>query len=306
LEKVPERRYASARALAEDLERFQNHEPIEARRPSAARRAWSWTLRHPWPLTGAASVVLLVFVGLLFGMWEQLKYMRWQMTHAGRLPNFQFEDFFSKTFQAFLSLEFFVLQILPLIFLIRDRVRERLTRSKLVKYAAVGIGQVGFGLFLIFKLNAAAVWTTPAFWFSAAIALVALTNIWFGFRLLWHTGHEFKTLQSGGASEQPVMLIRLVKYYPLILIFIAEAVACGFYAPEWNRFLLCFGIVFGLTLLTLLASMMCLARGEERIIYLPPLLLSGVMVILGLEALEFNPRQILEVIIMAAAGGLLV
>jgi len=73
-------------------------------------------MRHPWPLTGAAAITLLLFVGLLFGVWEENKHLRWQITHAGRQPNLQLEDFFSKAFQAFLSLEFFVLQIMPMVF----------------------------------------------------------------------------------------------------------------------------------------------------------------------------------------------
>ncbi len=303
LEKAPERRYATARALAEDLERFQNHEPIEARRPSATRRAWSWTVRHPWPLTGAASIILLVIVGLLFGVWEQNKLLRWQVENPGRQPSFQPGYFFPMLLQAFLMTEFFLLQILPLLFFIRDRVRERLTRRKLAEYVTFGLAQVGFGLFLIFRLNAALVWTTPSTWFTAGVALAALTNIWFGFRLLWHAGHEFRTLQSGVVTaSQPLALIRLTKYYPLILFLIIEAIFCGLFAQEWGRFFFCLGVVFGINFVILMGRMLWMARGEERLLYLPPLLLSGVMVLLGGKSGEFAARQVAQLLAMGAIG----
>jgi serine/threonine protein kinase len=308
LEKKPELRYASARALAEDLERFLNHEPILAQRASLWRRTCSYTVRHPWALTGAASIVLVMVVGLLFGMWEQIKHQRWQLENLGRQANSQVEDFFSNNFQAFLSVEFFVLQILPLIFFIRDRVGERLTGRNLSKYALLGLVQIGFGLFLILRLNAALVWTNPLpwKWLAAGLVLAALTNIWFGFRLLWHTGQEYRTMQAGPATaDQQMVLIRLVKRYPLFLILAAEAVFCGFYAHDWSRFLLCLGVVFGLNLLLLVARMLWLARGEERIIYLPPLMLSGVMLILGLGGKALRSQQILLMLIVGAAGSVL-
>src|SRR6266446_2339012 len=60
LEKDPQRRYSSALALAEDLERWQKHEPIRARRTGLFRRAGKWIRRNP---TTAALVPALV--GLL-------------------------------------------------------------------------------------------------------------------------------------------------------------------------------------------------------------------------------------------------
>jgi tetratricopeptide (TPR) repeat protein len=67
LEKAPERRYASALALADDLERFRKGEPVRARPTSAARRAVKWVRRRPAVATllagGLAGV--LVVGGLL-------------------------------------------------------------------------------------------------------------------------------------------------------------------------------------------------------------------------------------------------
>ena len=58
LHKEPDRRYASAQALAEDLHRFLGGEPVHARPTPGWERVWKWCRRHP---THAA----LVAVGLL-------------------------------------------------------------------------------------------------------------------------------------------------------------------------------------------------------------------------------------------------
>jgi serine/threonine protein kinase/tetratricopeptide (TPR) repeat protein len=47
LEKNPQRRYASALALAEDLERWLRHEPIRARRTGVLSRGKKWLHRNP-------------------------------------------------------------------------------------------------------------------------------------------------------------------------------------------------------------------------------------------------------------------
>src|SRR5438477_5184853 len=47
LAKAPAQRYATARALAEDLRRWLAGEPIQARPISAWERAWRWARQRP-------------------------------------------------------------------------------------------------------------------------------------------------------------------------------------------------------------------------------------------------------------------
>src|SRR5213595_1161790 len=59
LEKDPKRRYPSALALAEDLERWAKHEPIQARRAGVFTRGKKWVQRNPAIAALVASLVAL-------------------------------------------------------------------------------------------------------------------------------------------------------------------------------------------------------------------------------------------------------
>ena len=62
MDKDPERRYATAEAMAEDLRRFLADEPIRARQATAAERYWRWARRNPTiaVLGGVLTAVLVV------------------------------------------------------------------------------------------------------------------------------------------------------------------------------------------------------------------------------------------------------
>ncbi len=73
LNKEPKRRYASAEALAEDLERWLASEPIRARRVGLLEQGWLWCRRNP-ALAGVMAVgvvVLLLISGL--AVWRVAK-----------------------------------------------------------------------------------------------------------------------------------------------------------------------------------------------------------------------------------------
>jgi WD40 repeat protein/serine/threonine protein kinase len=62
LEKEPNRRYVTAQDLADDLRRFQNDQPILARRVSSLERLWRWRRRNPLIaglLGGVAALLVL-------------------------------------------------------------------------------------------------------------------------------------------------------------------------------------------------------------------------------------------------------
>ncbi len=59
LEKDPKRRYASALALAEDLEHWLKHEPIQARHTGVFTRGKKWVRRNPTSALLAASLMAL-------------------------------------------------------------------------------------------------------------------------------------------------------------------------------------------------------------------------------------------------------
>jgi TolB-like protein/tRNA A-37 threonylcarbamoyl transferase component Bud32/Tfp pilus assembly protein PilF len=59
LEKDPKRRYSSALALAEDLDRWLKHEPIRARRTGVVSRGRKWARRNPSSAILAASLAAL-------------------------------------------------------------------------------------------------------------------------------------------------------------------------------------------------------------------------------------------------------
>src|SRR5947207_11418378 len=66
LEKDPAKRYATAKALADDLERWLHHEPIAARRIGVVTRARKWVRRNPTVTTLAAVItVLAVAAGIM-------------------------------------------------------------------------------------------------------------------------------------------------------------------------------------------------------------------------------------------------
>jgi tetratricopeptide (TPR) repeat protein/predicted Ser/Thr protein kinase len=73
LQKEPQRRYGSAEAVADDLERWLRGEPIAARRTGAFRRAVKWVRRRP-ALAALLGVSVLAVLSLLAGgLWYNAK-----------------------------------------------------------------------------------------------------------------------------------------------------------------------------------------------------------------------------------------
>jgi TolB-like protein/predicted Ser/Thr protein kinase/thioredoxin-like negative regulator of GroEL len=69
IEKDPKRRYSSALALAEDLERWLKHEPIKARRTGLITRGGKWVRRNPG-FAAMAAMLLVLAVPLGVMVWK--------------------------------------------------------------------------------------------------------------------------------------------------------------------------------------------------------------------------------------------
>jgi tetratricopeptide (TPR) repeat protein len=73
LEKDPARRYASAEMLADDLERWQHGEPIEAIPPSAWYRARKFARRNRAALATMALISLVLIAGTAVSAWQAVR-----------------------------------------------------------------------------------------------------------------------------------------------------------------------------------------------------------------------------------------
>lgn len=70
IEKNPERRYASASALAEDITRYMNDEPVLARPQSYAYQLRKVVRRHRMAVAGIAGVLLTLVIGIMTTTWQ--------------------------------------------------------------------------------------------------------------------------------------------------------------------------------------------------------------------------------------------
>jgi WD40 repeat protein len=82
LEKEPERRYATAQALGDDLGRFLRHEPVVARPIGLAGQTWRWCERQPVRPGLIAALVLVFSVGLAGVLWQWQRAERLAATEA--------------------------------------------------------------------------------------------------------------------------------------------------------------------------------------------------------------------------------
>jgi serine/threonine-protein kinase len=78
LQKSPKRRYESAEALADDLRRYLDGQPIQARPVSRVEKAWKWLRRHPaWAAAlGLGGILLLSVVVSYFQIQSALHQTR--------------------------------------------------------------------------------------------------------------------------------------------------------------------------------------------------------------------------------------
>jgi serine/threonine protein kinase len=98
LEKTPARRYSSAAALANDLDRFLRDEPIEARPASRYVRTVKWMRRNPTTaaLIIASGLFLIVLAGLAAWSYREVSGSRQQAEGHLRLARNMLDDMYAK------------------------------------------------------------------------------------------------------------------------------------------------------------------------------------------------------------------
>ncbi len=181
LEKNPGRRYHSARELAEELGRFLDHEPIQARPVGFTRQIWNWARHNPKSLAalGAAAAVLLFgFVDLLF---EKVRFFQWQQHPVGEKPG-RYLDFW---FELAPIVGYCLL--LPMIVYGRW-LKDRGSRNKIISstqlfiLAGGGLIYLFLGLWCVMQLMHTYVWHNPFSWVTTAGLLLGspLIFCWFG------------------------------------------------------------------------------------------------------------------------------
>jgi eukaryotic-like serine/threonine-protein kinase len=87
LKKEPSERYASAAALADDLERYLRGDPVLAQPDSTSYRLRKFASRNRLAVGAAAAVVLALAAGLLVATW-QLRIAREEKRHAEEVKEF--------------------------------------------------------------------------------------------------------------------------------------------------------------------------------------------------------------------------
>jgi tetratricopeptide (TPR) repeat protein len=73
IDRDPARRYPTAAALAEDLQRYLDDKPIKARRVTAAEQVWRWAKRNPAVAALAIGLMLALVAGLAGVTWQWRK-----------------------------------------------------------------------------------------------------------------------------------------------------------------------------------------------------------------------------------------
>jgi len=92
IELEPERRYASAGAFADDIERMLNGRPVAAHPPSRLYRAGKFARRHRGGVAATAIFALGILAALAFALWQE-HLARHEATRANAMRDFMFSAF---------------------------------------------------------------------------------------------------------------------------------------------------------------------------------------------------------------------
>lgn len=215
LEKRPEHRYATARQLVEELDRFLNHEPILARTASPWRKAWSWWQRRPWAIVGLAAITGTILLGLAYGLWEKVQYLQWQNHQPGARVTDDLGRFFSTVLYAGSSgLLFLVGVVLYYQFLkYRRRCNVATGSAQTALLALGGLALVAIGLGINMYVIRTFIWTrlAPSYTFAGICLGTPLLLCWFGGIFVLQALRWRQALWSGVTSTDELFESRPLK-----------------------------------------------------------------------------------------------
>ncbi len=266
LEKRPERRYHSARALEEELERFLNFEPILARPAGRLRKTWSWSQQNPWVLAAGCGLVVLLLACVAYGFWEKSRFLAWRLeTGKEALPP-QMEPpwrpwgltmvtptgkeahlpkggspalLFLNLFPGVFFLLYFAGKTYRKAYRRRAESGTPLSGWRLLVHGGLGAIGAAFGIVYLLLQIRSWVWlTSPThiFMLELTSTVCALALNWIAFRMVWeavgmHETSRFrstvdKTLERQLADEARRWSVFKLVGFALWLLFAAWCLAC--------------------------------------------------------------------------------
>jgi hypothetical protein len=204
LEKSPERRYATARQLAEELERFIDDEPILAKPASPLRKVRCWFLRHPWAITGLAALLIFGLSVFAYGLWETNRYLVWRHSPAGANGDPQLHEVISRE----IRLPWFAFSVASLLFLFACELNSNLHKATghplgktLLKIHWLSVAGALAGWFWALKTGVTiGVWVHASWWLTVSLALIGLSGLWTVLQISWFLMRGSLLIPFGGET----------------------------------------------------------------------------------------------------------
>jgi len=215
LEKLPQNRYPTARALAEELDRFLKGDPILARPASPVRKAISAVRRHPGRVAALAAFLLVALAIGLYSLIEENAFLR--ARHADpdlmRTPGVRHEDL--KVWQGIHTIGLMA-GIYALLFLMAKTRgltlkdwgdQAQLARPPIqplgerlrVMTSCFGLALTGFGVMFLAKAIQTSIWEGKSIWFQL---LSVYSSVYFGLAILAYAIQDYFRALYGVPSRQ--------------------------------------------------------------------------------------------------------
>ena len=231
IERHSQRRYPSAAALANDLDRFLNQQPILARPASSMRKLWGISKRRPWLFTALATTIGMLLLGVAYWLWAENAFLRYKAEHPEyvRKPGIIEKEvrqlFKYGSWVCILGsncLVFFASW-----FRRRRRRHRPVPIAILLAYGTVGVAFILFVIYTCARSIDAAVWeghTWPGgqFWWveylSVCLPYVAcLAAAWLGMSMVIQAVREYEISAFGTIDESTLLPEQLETARSLIL-----------------------------------------------------------------------------------------